>query len=171
VGVPEPRDPYRILQLHPDAVPQLVEAAYRVLARLLHPDRNPGPEAAAVMADLNWAYATLRDPEARMRYDHERASGVAIPVEPITPPPPTSTTLSDRVAGAVEAAIERDPENPANAVLDFGRFAGMSLRQIARIEPGYLEWLRRHSSGIRYRHQIDEVLGSLAARRTASVEQ
>jgi hypothetical protein len=52
--------------------------------------------------------------------------------------------------------------------LDFGRDAGMSLREMARIEPGYLVWLRRHSSGLRYRHQIDQVLAALTPQRTTS---
>ena len=63
-------------------------------------------------------------------------------------------------AEAAEAASEREASSGANTVIDFGRYAGMTLRQIARVEPGYLEWLRRHSSGLRYRQQIDEVLGA-----------
>jgi hypothetical protein len=76
----------------------------------------------------------------------------------------------ERVRDAAAAAVERDTENPANVTLDFGRYAGMNLGQIAKIEPAYLEWLRRHSSGLRYRHQIDALLTGLYARRTSSVE-
>jgi hypothetical protein len=54
-------------------------------------------------------------------------------------------------------------------VIDFGRYAGMTLGQLARIDPVYLEWLRRHSSGARYRHQIDAVLATVATRRHAAV--
>jgi len=165
------RDPYEILQVHQNAVPEVIEAAYRTLARLHHPDRTDDPDADSAMADLNWAYAVLREPSLRASYD---SSHVAIAVE--TPAAADDgerqddgsahPTLSERVAHAAEAAIERDADNPANTTLDFGRFAGMTLRQIARIEPGYLEWLRRHSSGLRYRHQIDRVLESLAGART-----
>jgi curved DNA-binding protein CbpA len=168
------RDPYEILQVHENAVPEVIEAAYRTLARLHHPDRTDDPDADSAMADLNWAYAVLREPSLRASYD---SSHVAIAVE--TPAPADGDggqqddgsphpTLSERVAHAAEAAIERDADNPANTTLDFGRFAGMTLRQIARIEPGYLEWLRRHSSGLRYRHQIDKVLDSLAGARPTS---
>jgi curved DNA-binding protein CbpA len=159
------RDPYEILQVHRNAVPEVIEAAYRALALLHHPDRNDEPEAESAMADLNWAYAVLREPELRASYD---GAQVNIPVD--EPPPTTAATLRERVAEAAEAAIERDSSNPANTTLDFGRFAGMTLRQIARIEPAYLEWLRRHSSGIRYRHQIDKVLGSMAGARPSSAE-
>jgi curved DNA-binding protein CbpA len=171
------RDPYEILQVHQAAVPEVIEAAYRTLARLHHPDRTDDPDADAAMADLNWAYAVLREPSLRASYD---SGHVAIAVE--TPAPAaddrgpqdegsTHPTLSERVAHATEAAIERDSGNPGNTTLDFGRFAGMTLRQIARIEPGYLEWLRRHSSGLRYRHQIDKVLDSLTGARPSTADE
>jgi curved DNA-binding protein CbpA len=168
--VPETRDPYRILQLDPSAVPELIEAAYRTLARLHHPDHSEDPDAGAAMADLNWAYATLREPALRAAYDKTK---VAIPVEPHEPsvvqPAVASTSLSQRVAEAAAAAAERGA-GATGTTLDFGRYAGMSLREIARIEPGYLEWLRRHSSGLRYRHQIDQVLAALTPQRTSSAE-
>jgi hypothetical protein len=44
----------------------------------------------------------------------------------------------------------------------------MTLGELARSDPAYLEWLRRHTSGLRYRHQIDEVLRSIAGRRAAA---
>lgn len=158
------RDPYEILQVHPSAVPEVIEAAYRALALLHHPDRNDEPEADSAMAELNWAYAVLREPELRASYESTQ-----VPI-PVSEPATSAATLSERVAEVTEAAIGRDSANPANTTLDFGRFAGMTLRQIARIEPGYLEWLRRHSSGLRYRHQIDKVLGSMAGARPSSAE-
>ena len=162
----ETRDPYEILQVHVKAAPEVVEAAYRALARLHHPDRSDESAADETMADLNWAYAILREPDLRTAYDSRH---VAIPVaEPHDETAPTS--LSERVAEAAEAARERQASSSANTILDFGRYAGMTLRQIARIEPGYLEWLRRHSSGLRYRHQIDEVLGTMTGAARASAE-
>jgi curved DNA-binding protein CbpA len=160
--VADERDPYEILQVHANAVPEVIDAAYRALALLHHPDRSDQPNADATMIDLNWAYAVLRQPDLRASYD---GSHVPITVEPAVDV--TNATLSERVAVAAEAAVERDTSNPANTVLDFGRFAGMTLRQIARTDPAYLEWLRRHSSGIRYRTQIDAVLGAMAGDRPA----
>ena len=46
----ERRDPYRILQVQPDADPDVMRAAYRVLARKVHPDaggRWTRPRSAA----------------------------------------------------------------------------------------------------------------------------
>lgn len=157
------RDPYEILQVHTKAVPEVIEAAYRALARLHHPDRNADAGADEAMADVNWAYDILREPALRTAYD-----GRHVPIAVEEPPEPVSASLSERVAVAAEAAMEREASNGANTVLDFGRYAGMSLRQIARVEPGYLEWLRRHSSGLRYRHQIDEVLGGKSAVRASA---
>lgn len=167
------RDPYAILQVHTNAQPEVIEAAYRTLARLRHPDRTDDPDADSAMADLNWAYAVLREPSLRASYDSSRvAIAVESPTNGTTPPDGSGhTTLSERVAHATEAAIGRDAHNPANTTLDFGRFAGMTLRQIARIEPSYLEWLRRHSSGVRYRHQIDKVLEALGDYRVSPTDQ
>ncbi|HEX5578959.1 MAG TPA: DnaJ domain-containing protein [Candidatus Limnocylindria bacterium] len=162
----ETRDPYEILQVHTKAGTEVIEAAYRALALLHHPDRNGDAADDDAMSDLNWAYSILREPELRAAYDGRE---VAIPV---SEPAPTAapTTLSERVAEAAEAAQERGASSAANTILDFGRYAGMTLRQVARVEPGYLEWLRRHSSGLRYRHQIDEVLGGTSGAARASAE-
>ena len=127
------------------------------------------------MVDLNWAYAVLREPSLRASYD---SSHVAITVDAApseggnTPAAPErSATLSERMSHASEAVERRDLGEAANVTLDFGRFAGMTLRQIARVEPGYLEWLRRHSSGLRYRHQIDAVLESAASSRVSAGDE
>ena len=57
-------DPYAVLGLRPDASPPEVAAAYRQLAKRLHPDVAPGPEAARRMAEVNAAYTALRRPRA-----------------------------------------------------------------------------------------------------------
>jgi curved DNA-binding protein CbpA len=149
------RDAYRILQVDPAAVPEVVEAAYRALARLHHPDLADGDGADAEMTDLNWAYATLRDAQRRAAYDEARTPPIAVAPEP-------EVTLSERMHAVQE---EHQAVNPdGRVVLDFGRYAGMSLIEIARIDPEYLEWLKRHSSGSRYRRQIDELTARLHAR-------
>lgn len=152
------RDAYEILQVHPSALPEVVEAAYRALALVHHPDRT-GNRGGDAMAELNWAYATLRDPEGRIAYDRTRAAN-AIPAAPAV-----GSSLLERMRETVAAAVEREPDSPARVVLDFGRYEGMSLGQVARLDRAYLEWLRRHTSGVRYRHQIDAVLTGLVARR------
>jgi hypothetical protein len=51
---------------------EVIKAAYQTLARLYHPDRNPGDrEAAAKMASINAAYDILSDGAKRAQYDAE----------------------------------------------------------------------------------------------------
>ena len=66
-------DLYAILQVHPAAEPEIVEAAYRRLARMYHPDVNKSPHAHAIMTRINRAYEILKDPPKRAQYDRERA--------------------------------------------------------------------------------------------------
>src|ERR1035437_7427927 len=74
-------DPYRVLQVVPDAEPEVIQAAYRALARKHHPDVG-GSEVQ--MAMLNAAWETLRDERERERYDLDRKTDAAqlTPSEP-----------------------------------------------------------------------------------------
>lgn len=65
-------DLYDLLQVSPRAHPEVVHAAYRVLARRYHPDVSENPHAARMMRHVNAAYAVLRDDEKRARYDAYR---------------------------------------------------------------------------------------------------
>lgn len=67
-------DYYAILQVSPTAEPEVIEAAYRRLARKYHPDVNRSPEARLIMTDLNEAYEVLSDPLKRKEYDAQRES-------------------------------------------------------------------------------------------------
>jgi hypothetical protein len=44
-------------------------------------------------------------------------------------------------------------------VLDFGHYAGRTIAELADDDPDYLRWLERHPSGVRYRAEIQRVLG------------
>ena len=59
------RKHYDILQIKPDASADEIQHAYRKLAMRYHPDRNPAPDAAAKMADINEAYEMLQNPLQR----------------------------------------------------------------------------------------------------------
>jgi len=64
---------YEVLQVSAKASPEVVQAAYRVLARSYHPDVNQSPNAARMMRQINAAYKVLSDPARRARYDAQRA--------------------------------------------------------------------------------------------------
>lgn len=66
-------DHYAVLGVRTDASPAEIRDAYRSLAKLLHPDRNP--EAEERMRALNRSYAVLSEPAARRRYDLFRMNG------------------------------------------------------------------------------------------------
>src|SRR5687767_3398155 len=74
--MPEPIDAYKILQVDAEAEDEVIQAAYRRLARKYHPDLTAGPEAAARMAAINAAWGLIGDPVARATYDRSRAAGL-----------------------------------------------------------------------------------------------
>jgi curved DNA-binding protein CbpA len=65
-------DPYKVLQVDSEAEAEVIEAAYRRLARKYHPDVAPGTEAEARMVALNRAWEVLRDPSRRAIVDEMR---------------------------------------------------------------------------------------------------
>jgi len=60
---------YRTLQVDPAAESEVIQAAYRRLAQLYHPDVNHAPDAEQRMREINEAWEVLRDPEKRRAYD------------------------------------------------------------------------------------------------------
>ena len=64
------KDYYKILGIEKDAGEHEIKRAYRKLAIILHPDKNPGDdEAEHKFKELGEAYETLSDPQKRARYD------------------------------------------------------------------------------------------------------
>ena len=69
-------DPYTTLGVARTADAAEIKAAYRKLALQYHPDRNAGSkEAEERFKEISEAYATLRDPELRARFDRYGAAG------------------------------------------------------------------------------------------------
>lgn len=64
------KDYYKILGVEKDATDNDIKKAYRKLAIIHHPDKNPDDEGAAErFKDVGEAYETLSDSEKRARYD------------------------------------------------------------------------------------------------------
>lgn len=64
------RSHYENLKVAPDAPPEVIRAAYKVLAQKYHPDRNTNdPNSVQIMALVNEAYRVLSDPELRRQHD------------------------------------------------------------------------------------------------------
>lgn len=66
------KDYYLILQVQPSAEPEVIQAAYRRLARKYHPD--VGRRDPTRMQALNEAYETLSDPALRAAYNRRYRS-------------------------------------------------------------------------------------------------
>lgn len=65
----EYRDYYKILGVPRTATQKEIQAAYRKLARKMHPDVNKAADAEAKFKAVNEAYEVLKDPKKRQQYD------------------------------------------------------------------------------------------------------
>jgi len=206
----EPVDAYKILQVDPEAEDEVIQAAYRRLARKYHPDLAPGPDAALRMAAINAAWRLVGTAAARASYDRSRPASLNVsgtPADrpsqppdtrppragappgsgyrPPAPKPPPETVSSDwtsgrsSVGGGFDASM-RSPEGlgaagpppgrPSGSVLNFGRYSGWSLGEIARHDIEYIEWLDRTPIGRTYRDEVDAILRAAGRRQSATAE-
>ncbi|MBX2799454.1 MAG: J domain-containing protein [Myxococcales bacterium] len=96
------RDPYATLELKPGATADEVKQAYRRLAKLFHPDRNPdNPEAEERFKAVAAAFEILSDPTRRAEHDRRHGS---------TSPAGLPEAFVDDVSNSIERAqtyIER----------------------------------------------------------------
>jgi membrane protease YdiL (CAAX protease family) len=60
---------YKILQVDPNAEPEVISGAYKRLAAKYHPDINKQEDASEKMRRINEAYEVLSDPIKRKEYD------------------------------------------------------------------------------------------------------
>jgi Domain of unknown function (DUF3291) len=127
-GVGAGPDPYRVLQVQPDACPEVIDAAFGVLREMVL--RSGGDGAPRRLAELMAAHRTLADPALRAAHDaagwHLAQVNVALPREPLDAP-----LLADFVAALapVNAVADASPgfvwrlqteEGDATAVRAFG---------------------------------------------------
>jgi curved DNA-binding protein CbpA len=135
-------DLYRTLQVDPEAEFEVIRAAHRVLAAKHHPDVGGSAE---MMARINSAWTILSDPRARAEYDRQRRLRDGL----------------DRWDAYGRGA--RQPTRDSGTILDFGRYAGWSIPDVARHDVDYLEWLARTPNGRRFEQEIEDALGRQAA--------
>jgi curved DNA-binding protein CbpA len=193
------RDPYKTLQVDPEAEDEVIAAAYRRLARKYHPDAAGTGQAtegaSARMAALNAAWELIGEPARRAAFDRERELRAALDRRASEPPAPTpAATVGARppesvsrdwtsgrssVGGGYDPSMHRPdgegaagppPGDPSGSVLTFGRYAGWSLGEIARRDLEYIEWLDRMPIGRPYRDEIDGILRASGRRRSAEAE-
>lgn len=87
-----PRNHYVVLNVTPDAELVVIEAAYRALMKKYHPDQgSPVGMSGPSAAEINAAFAVLRDPERRADYDHRewtRSQAIQLAQYQAALPPP-----------------------------------------------------------------------------------
>ena len=168
-------DFHKLLQVDREADLDIIQAAHRVLASRLHPERDLTGVDEIRRNELDRALAILSDPFRRTAYDQQREfEMVAVgPGKPRDRHGAGDADLEDHQRLAMGALTERiqagrNGEGLANVTLDFGRYAGWSLGELARQDPDYLRWLARHSSGIRYRGAILRLLAETESQHVPS---
>lgn len=140
-------DPYKVLQVDPEAEREVIEAAYRRLARKYHPDVSTEPDSHEKMIAINQAWEQLRDPVKRAAVDRARlrASGMAAwvaatdaHVRTAQSPMPREAPAS-APAGAASSASDAPTQNSAD--WPFGSMSDPAYRPPdARADPGPTSW-------------------------------
>jgi curved DNA-binding protein CbpA len=165
---------YQVLMVDPSADQDIMGVVHRRLAQRYHPDIDPSDEARQRMTEINQAWQVLRDPEKRSKYDRElanrrdrRTSDRYIRRTPVEPPPEPGGAQVQPASGrpAAEGAFGEAGPPPRGiargTVLEFGRYKGWSIGQIATHDPDFLEWLQRSPSGRQHRAEIATYLARL----------
>jgi curved DNA-binding protein CbpA len=152
---------YKLLQVDPAADDDVITAAHRVLAARLHPETDISGVVEYRLRELDRAVAVLTDPARRREYDQRLATEAAAEAAPsrhVPVGPGQGYNLAERMQS-------HDLGQLGAAQLDFGRYAGYTLGELVQTDPEYLQWLSRHSSGIRYRGAIMRLLAEREATR------
>lgn len=92
------KDYYEILEVPIGANQNAIKDAYRKQALKWHPDKHPYEDVTSIMQDINEAYAILKDPIKRQRYDQEYANFKKTPSRPA----PEQNTSSEQRRGAYQ---------------------------------------------------------------------
>lgn len=103
-------DHYATLRVSPDSGIEDIRSAYRDLMRRYHPDVNGSRGAGARAKAINEAYACLRDPSKRARYDRDRAADITSPPRRGPAPSPESAwTVAEPVWTGADTGGWRRP--------------------------------------------------------------
>lgn len=168
-------DPYAILGVARGSSDAAIATAYRTLARRFHPD-IAGEGATVRMMRINAAFDAIRTSARRVTFDglehwqatsdhDDRDQHGSFPGEaPLASPSAGTAGAAGSFRGP--SRPERDgtggagppPGRPSGSVLGFGRHLGWSIGEIARVDPGYLQWLAERREGRPYLDEIEATL-------------
>lgn len=151
------RDPYDVLQVQRNALPEIVRAAYRALAWKYHPDM--GADSGRMVA-INDAWHILGNPTRRAAYDQALSAPSQVPAQPPTPRSTDIDASPPSEHGLAPRPTARASDSTGGA-LDFGRYQGWTIGRLVDHDPDYLRWLARTPVGRRLAPEIDAALSGL----------
>ncbi len=124
------RDPYKVLGVKRDAGADEIKAAWRNMAKAVHPDHNQGdPTASARFAEIGRAYETLKDPRKRNLFDNALRMAEAKKQEQTIMQQRQAAREAAARAKAAQANAERVMEELARANASAQKAAAAGARQ------------------------------------------
>jgi DnaJ-class molecular chaperone len=152
------KDPYRVLNVQRGADQATIKQAYRKLAKVLHPDRNPGSKQAEQrFREATEAYDLLSDPAKRARYDRGEIDADGRPRQPFRgfdfgdDPHPAAAGIFGRMFGGAfgRGASGGSWDRGADVRFDDLR------RRAARTASASAQEARRRGADLRHRLEVD----------------
>ena len=147
---------YQVLMVDPGVDDDVLTTVYRRLLQRLATLRDIGDREVERAGALQRASAVLHDPERRRRYDQAIGIGGERDAGPVRAP--ARAAIAVRPQPNVVPVPSASTSTARGSVLDFGRYAGWTLRQVALRDRDYLEWLRRTPGGRQYQAEIASIL-------------
>ena len=144
---------YEILQISPRADLEIVERAYRLLAKRYHPDNTETGDAGK-FGDLAEAYQILSDPERRAAYDHEHRTGPPSPTPLFFTAPPsggleTEKKVYQALLSILYVARRRDVMKAGVGIVHLEKLVGLPSKEL-EFYLWYLKekgWIQRLETG------------------------
>lgn len=151
---------YELLEVHPRASQEVIQAAHRALIRRHHPDSGGDPAMAKA---LNEAYSVLSDADRRSRYDREQGGlegkiigqfrvlaeiaeggfGTTYKGEHVIVGEPVCIKHCSRISPEDEAVLV----NEARAMWDLRHFGIPAVRNLLKLEDGSLALVMSYIPG------------------------
>ena len=148
-----PADYYKILQVDSKADQEMIERAYRLLAKRYHPD-NLETGDVKQFEDLITAYRILSDPKERGAYDDDLQAASAYQDNVFSNPPRSGTAEGE--TGLYQAILlmlyfvrRRDSDKPGVGLYEIGRLIDLPDKEAA-FHIWYLKekgWIKRVETG------------------------
>jgi DnaJ-class molecular chaperone len=158
-------DPYRTLNVPRSADQAAIKQAYRKLAKMLHPDRNPGSARAEQrFKEVSQAYDLLSDPAKRAKYDRGEIDADGRPRHPFKgfefagDPQGAAETIFGKMFGGAFGRGFGDAFKPGRGEFRFDDLRREAARAAAARQA-------QRGTDRRYRLEVDFVAAALGGKK------